>query len=97
MGVNIAGLDVVLMQSCPRDVMSADQQLGRAGRKRERPGAPFPRCRQTSSWILATDVVQVLASDLVVVVASAAVVVVSKCKGLSSLVQTLRIQPPDNF
>ena len=38
MGVNICSLRYVLMQSCPADVMSIDQQLGRAGRSKGEPG-----------------------------------------------------------
>ena len=38
MGVNIQGLDVVVMKDCPSDVMSIDQQIGRAGRQVGRPG-----------------------------------------------------------
>jgi hypothetical protein len=38
MGVNIQGLDVVVMKDCPSDVMSIDQQIGRSGRQVGRPG-----------------------------------------------------------
>eukprot|EP00944_MAST-04C_sp_MAST-4C-sp1_P015987 g15987.t1 len=38
MGVNIKGLDVTVIQRCPTDPMSIDQEIGRAGRKAGRPG-----------------------------------------------------------